>query len=163
MKHHKKERKQHLEQLFDDWEIEHFSPQEIVRLTNPQWTDDLEMSEYYYPPTKMQKNIKDTILLADRIRGEWGAPVKCISGFRTYLYNAMIDGAESSMHMFFRALDLQPVEVSAYDDFENVCENVVEEYRKENICGFGRYRRSKFVHIDCGHYSKQRSWIQKKN
>jgi uncharacterized protein YcbK (DUF882 family) len=115
------------------------------------------------PPTELQSNIKNTILLADNIREELDEPVRCLSGYRPPLYNDCIGGAESSMHMFFRALDLQPVDLKLYEEFEDICESIINTYRDNSIAGFGRYRQDRFVHIDTNHYHRQRTWLQSKS
>lgn len=157
---YRKERKQELEHHLQQWDISHFSAEELVK-TPSDW-DGPDLS---YPPTKIVPNIKETIILADEIREEWGSPVIVYSGFRPYLYNLRIEGAESSQHQFFHALDLAPSEdgEEAYREFEDLCKEKVEEKRNDgDLVGFGRYRPESggFVHLDCqGKRGGQASWI----
>lgn len=142
----KSERMEKIENLFDEWGIRHFNPNETFKLSNPKWVDEIGADEIFPPPKMMQENIEDTIKIADRVRSEWGGPVICISGFRPHLYNVIIGGAESSMHIPYRALDLQPAN-GKYDKFTNHVEKIVKDEReKGKIVGMGKYRT--FVHID---------------
>lgn len=148
----KTERQNNLKELFNNWGIEHFAPFETYQLNNPNWPSD----SVYPPPTRIHKNIEDTIKLADKIREKWASPVRCVSGFRPYLYNELINGSESSMHMDYHALDLQPIN-SAYQKFREHVEQIVKQEReKGSIIGFGKY--DTFIHIDTGHYSYNRNW-----
>jgi uncharacterized protein YcbK (DUF882 family) len=152
----KEKRSNHISKCFEQWDVEHFNPKETYRLDNPAWVDKVGADEIFPPPTMLHQNIKHTIQLADDIRSSWGGAVICVSGFRPYLYNSMIGGAESSMHQFYRALDLQPANAQ-YEAFNEHVQDRVERKRNQGkVIGLGLY--STFAHIDTGHYEYNRDW-----
>jgi len=149
----RKRRTANLKRLFfDDWNIEHFAPVETYRLNNQGWVDT-GLDSVFPPPERLHKNMEETIKLADRIREEWGSPVRCLSGYRPPLYNARIDGSDDSQHIYYRALDLQPLN-SNYERFKECASEVMASYSHPN--GFGTY--DTFVHVDTGYYDHNRRW-----
>lgn len=149
----KQERLENLESLFDDWGIDHFAPSETIELTHPDWPFD----SLYPPPVRMQENIRKTIILADKIRKDFGHPIFCISGYRPAPYNELIDGSSDSQHLEYYALDLKPADSSKFTSFRNTVQKKVEEARSYgNIVGRGFY--DTFIHIDTGFYDYQRNW-----
>ena len=57
-----------------------------------------------------QNHLKRLCLTAlEPIRALWGAPVLCVSGYRSPQRNARIGGATQSQYMFGRAADIVPV------------------------------------------------------
>lgn len=159
----KKRRLYHLQSLLDDWGIQYFRAEELCRLTSRDWPE--AWRGLYPPPTGMAGRIRHTIEMADEIRKRWGSPVLCISGFRPTTYNDALrsdksdhQGSEDSQHLYFRALDIKPVD-GGMSDFYDVVEAVAVETFKDGIhTGRGYYRT--FCHVDAGRYSAdyRRTW-----
>ena len=60
--------------------------------------------------TEAQNHLRRLCLTAlQPIRDLWGAPVDCVSGYRSPQRNARIGGATQSQHMLGRAADITPV------------------------------------------------------
>lgn len=60
-----------------------------------------------------QANLARLATLAlEPIRALWGAPVECVSGYRSPQRNARIGGATQSQHMFGRAADITPADIN---------------------------------------------------
>src|SRR5690625_43179 len=89
-----------LQKLLDSEGVRYFRAQELT--LQRQWGTHAE------PPADYLPRILPTVLLADEIRDELGAPIRVSSGYRTPDYNRFVGGAPVSEHMAFRALDLQP-------------------------------------------------------
>jgi len=151
MKDRIEKRIKRIRRLLDHWGIAHFDAEEVVRHHDDAW----DGPDLYPPPKRLATNLEYTIKLADRIREEWGGPVRVLSGYRCPRYNDLIDGAEDSQHMYARALDIRPVDGRIETFTELVGEQVSEE-RGERSVGYGQY--SSFIHIDTGHYDHQRNW-----
>ena len=152
----KSARIENLKSFFDEWDINHFGPKETCQLSHPDWPFD----RLFPPPERMHENLRKTIILADEIRSDLGAPIKCISGYRPNAYNELIKGSPSSQHLSFYALDLKPIYHSQFNEFVQVAEKKVEESRSfGNIVGRGLY--DTFIHIDTQFYSHQRNWDQR--
>lgn len=151
--------------VLDGAGVEHFEADELYRHHDENWPWD----ELYPPPSGMASNVEQTARVADRIREQWGGPVRVVSGYRTPVYNDLIRnndsghiGAEDSQHMYFRALDLQPVEPESddYSTWVAHCREAVEsERRRGRVVGFGTYPT--FVHIDVGGRDEQAEWSQR--
>lgn len=145
-------RMQHLAALMEGHGIEHFRPEELVRHRADEWP----WRSIYPPPVRMLENILPTLEIADRLREEWGGPVRVVSGYRCPPYNDLVvEGAADSQHLYFRALDLQPTD-GRYGTWIGHCERIVSELRSEGQVGLGRYPT--FCHIDTGHYQESRDW-----
>lgn len=149
----RKRRLYHLQSLFDDWGIQHFRARELCGLYSEVWP----WGDIYPPPTGMQPNIRQTILMADEIRARWGGPVLGVSGFRPTVYNDLLrtadndhQGSEDSQHLYFRALDLRPVHGPMRDFYDVVEQTALEWHRKGIHVGYGFY--DTFCHVDTGRY-----------
>jgi len=159
----KKERLQNLQTLFDEWDIQHFAAREVCGLYSSVWPD--AWGDIYPPPTGMAGNIEHAIKMADEIRTRWGGPVTCVSGFRPTVYNDLLrdadndhQGSEDSQHLYFRALDIKPVDGEMADFYDVVEAVAVETFERGIHTGRGFY--STFCHIDAGRYSTdyRRTW-----
>lgn len=127
---------------FENWGIDHFSPEEIITLRNPRWDKSRQMM----PPPEMRDNIKNTIMLADALRKAWGDPIIVWSGYRPPEYNKLVGGAPRSQHKVFKALDLHPAN-GKVKEFQKVADALVRGARVAGMnVGFGKY--DKFIHID---------------
>lgn len=155
----KKERMSLLRDRFDKCDILHFSPEEVVKHNSEKWPFD----RIFPPPTRLSDNIIRTVQIADEIRDAWGGPVIVYSGYRAPAYNELISGAENSQHMFFRALDIAPANGNI-GEFFDLCDEIVSDFRSSGwFVGYGKYYKSKFVHIDTSDvngkpYGYQRNW-----
>ena len=130
--------------------IKHFRASEIVHVGKG------------FPTEAQWPNILGALRLADKIRAAYGSAVRVVSGYRSPEYNAKVGGAKRSMHMEFRALDLQPVD-GLISDFTRICDKLVHEERKSGVnVGFGMY--DTFCHIDTGAGSgRNRTWDERRN
>lgn len=60
-----------------------------------------------------QNHLRRLVAVAlEPIRDLWGAPVLCVSGYRSPQHNARVGGAKQSQHMFGRAADITPVGIN---------------------------------------------------
>jgi len=142
-----------LQRLLDDAGVVHFTAHEFCGLYRDEWPGP----NIYPPPKRMLSNIVPTAVIADRLREEWGGPVKCDSGYRPPYYNwEIVGGSSDSQHMYFRALDLRPANAE-YGRWWAHCKMVVRRLREQGqIIGFGLY--DTFCHIDTGYYDYNRDW-----
>lgn len=147
-----------LQALITASEIKNFSASEVCRL-NPANLRDGE-PRISVPPESLWAGMIPTLRLAEYIREGWkediamrgGDPTTCglrvVSGYRPRWYNTRINGAPSSQHMAFKALDLSPVN-GEIGHFMRVAQYAVSSLRESmRRVGFGRY--DTFVHIDTG-------------
>ena len=147
-----------LQALITASEIKNFSASEVCRL-NPANLRDGE-PRISVPPESLWAGMIPTLRLAEYIREGWkediamrgGDPTTCglrvVSGYRPRWYNTRINGAPSSQHMAFKALDLSPIN-GEIGHFMRVAQYAVSSLRESmRRVGFGRY--DTFVHIDTG-------------
>lgn len=115
-----------------------------------------------FPTESMWPNVLGALRLADKIREAWGSPIRVVSGYRSPEYNAQIGGAKQSMHMEFRALDIQPVK-GEMSKFVETCAKLVHDERQSGVnVGFGMY--DTFCHIDTGAGTgRNRTWDERRN
>jgi uncharacterized protein YcbK (DUF882 family) len=130
--------------------IKHFRASEVVHVGKGQ------------PTEAMWPNILGALRIADDIRAAWGKPVRVVSGYRSREYNTRVGGSEKSMHMEFRALDLQPVN-GEIKPFQTLVARIVSEHRQKGAnVGFGMY--DTFVHIDTGAPTgRNRTWDERRD
>ena len=147
-----------LQALVTASQIKNFSASEVCRL-NPA---NLRPGEprTSVPPESLWPGMIPTLRLAEYIRDAWkddivmrgGDHTTCglrvVSGYRPRWYNTRINGAPSSQHMAFKALDLSPVN-GELGHFMRVAQFAVSSLRESmRRVGFGRY--DTFIHIDTG-------------
>lgn len=137
-----------LDQLLKSAGIKHFKASEVV------------LPGRGFPTEKQWPNIVGALKVADDLRERWGSAIKVVSGYRSPEYNAKVGGSKQSMHMEFKALDLQPAN-GKITEFQKLAEEVVAEWRKKGVnVGFGTY--DTFVHIDAGaNTGKNRTWDER--
>jgi len=130
----------HLQDKLDKWGIEYFRAEELCRF--PRW------GEVSAPPIKLQRNIRPTVEFADELRRQFGAAIRCINGYRNYLYNREVGGAPQSEHLSFRAMDIQPLEYTqpAMERLRALAVELAEEC--EGDVRILQY--DKFIHVDFG-------------
>jgi hypothetical protein len=125
-----------LDELINSSGIKHFKASEVL------------LPGRGFPSEKQWPNIIGALRLADDLRERWGSAVKVVSGYRSPEYNAKVGGSKKSMHMEFRALDLQPAN-GKIEAFQKLTEEVIAEHRKRGTnVGFGLY--DSFIHVDTG-------------
>ncbi len=138
--------------------IDHFSAREVLTMRRLGVTVDA-------PPRAWWPRMIPTLLLAERIRSKCGHPLIVGNGYRPNPYNKQVGGARNSMHLHFRALDLDlPDGHKSREDQERLYRAAGELYltlgRDWKIgLGLYRYHRGTRVHIDTGY--RRRSWSRK--
>lgn len=96
------------------------------------------------PPKQLWKNIRPTLLAADRLCDKLGEPVRnIVSAYRSPQYNARCPGARSnSFHVRNMALDLQ------FRSSSRQVALAARELREKGVFSGGVGRYSSFTHID---------------
>ena len=130
-----------LQVFLDEHKIRHFKAPEIVRARR--WNKLLS------PHKDLWGNIVPALTIADCAREALGAPVRCASGYRDERYNTLIGGAPSSEHLYFKALDLQPVDPTLMDRFREIMIALVEYARSQGVDA-RLIHYDTFVHVDVG-------------
>lgn len=105
------------------------------------------------PPRHLWKNIGNTAKMLDEIRKRLNAPVYILSVYRSLAYNTAIDGASSSRHMEFDAIDWHSTAGSVHD-WLAVSQEVRDSDSTASAAFNGwmkAYTDSNFVHIDTRH------------
>ena len=97
-----------------------------------------------YPPRTLWTNIAKTAQVLDHLRDRLGKPIAITNAYRAPAYNSCIDGAKSSQHMSFTALDFQVSGMAAPE----VAQSLRWLRDKEGFFmgGIGRY--NSFTHVD---------------
>lgn len=148
-----------LQVQLDKWGVDHFGAHELVQLDNPHWRGPREP----VPPEKLWPHIRDTVQLADEIRERWGDPIIVSSGWRPLAYNRLIGSQDTSAHIPFRALDLQPVGRFSLAEYFPTVVDVIDDAHDSGLhVGLGLYYdgHGRFVHVDTGHASYNRDWAR---
>ena len=130
-----------LQAFLDDHKIRYFEAHEIVRARR--WNKLLS------PDRDLWGNVIPALTIADCAREALGAPVRCASGYRDERYNGVVGGSETSEHLFFKALDLQPVDPSLMDRFREIMIALVEYARLQGVDA-RLIHYGTFVHVDVG-------------
>lgn len=111
---------------------------------------------YAVPPRSYWPRMIATMQLVQRIRDDWGKPIKVYNGYRPADYNAAVGGKSGSRHQWNEAVDLLPE--GDRDDFAFlVATYYVREGAEQNM-GFGVYGkpgRLTGVHVDT---HRKRRW-----
>ena len=91
---------------------------------------------------------RDFVALLETLRDKWGRPLILTSALRCPFWNAHIGGAEKSMHMRGKAVDIKVADLNEARALHALAESL----------GFGGVEISKaklFVHVDTG---PKRQW-----
>jgi len=80
--------------------------------------------------------------LLEKLRVQYGNPLKVNSGYRSPQHNKKIGGAKNSMHLRF-ATDIAPTGEVTMEKLDSIA-GLAEE---NGFSGIGRY--DSFVHLDC--------------
>lgn len=111
--------------------------------------------------TVAQERLVQLVLtVLEPLRALWGAPVLCVSGYRSPEHNARVGGAQASQHMLGRAADIVPADLpwvamraghgtdaqaARLDKFTSLIEHHMSR-ELEAIGGIGRYLG--WTHVD---------------
>jgi len=100
------------------------------------------------PPEDLWPKILPAIILLDKFRERIGVPITITSAYRSPAYNKSIDGALSSYHTKFQAIDFRANGVKASN-----CVQELIEMRQAKLFkgGIGRY--ASFTHVDTRGYN----------
>lgn len=96
------------------------------------------------PPAELLGNLERLCMQLEALRDELGKPIIVISGYRSPNFNASIDGAKRSQHMFATASDIKVKGVSPRKVHSTILK-LISEGRMEQG-GLGLYET--FVHYD---------------
>jgi len=142
-KHLEKELPQ-VEETFEEW----FSKQNIRNFTAKEFRNYFNIHRRGVrnsePPRELWPNILPALRVVDKLRDYLGTACTITSSYRSPAYNGAISGAASkSLHMQFRALDIQFKNVSPAKVFQ-----VLHSWRRDGSIkgGLGKYKT--FTHID---------------
>lgn len=69
------------------------------------------------PTPEIVSHLNELGVLLDKIRSNWGSPIRVTSGYRCPELNKKVGGAKNSAHLYGYAADLQPLRVSDFDAF----------------------------------------------
>lgn len=100
------------------------------------------------PPRALWPNMVPALQLFQQLRDEIGAPLKIGNGYRPPDYNAAVGGAPNSAHIYFAALDLDPLS----EDRAAVALLSAQRYREGGNMGLGIYgaENPSRTHVDFG-------------
>ena len=98
-------------------------------------------------PEDLLGNIRLLCMCLERIRKEYGKPIKVISGYRTLEYNRKIDSKDTSKHVQALAADIviddeHPTQIALK------IEELIGSGELPSGCGIGTYQ-GRFTHFDC--------------
>jgi uncharacterized protein YcbK (DUF882 family) len=121
-----------LQQFLDENGIVFFSARELVKGLN---------NDNKVPSESIWGNALPTLRLLDKARQALGK-IRINSGYRCPEYNQKVGGASASMHLFFKACDIKPLDCSL-DELQNfLLSNIPSD-------SWGLKRYKNFIHIDC--------------
>jgi len=108
-------------------------------------TKNFDWKEFYCPEEK-ELRVSDLTLfhigLLQKLREQFGNPLKVNSGYRSREHNRRVGGAKRSMHLEF-ATDIAPTKNNTMDVLDEIA-GLAEDL---GFSGIGRYKT--FVHLDC--------------
>ena len=130
---------QRLARLMGSAGIEHFSPSEVLTLGAAHASNGLNT----LPPLSIVQQIMPTLVIVDQLREHLQSPVTILSGYRSAAYNKAVGGSRGSMHMQFRALDIQAKHHTAARVW-----SILRRWRSEGLWKGGLGKYATFVHID---------------
>ena len=109
--------------------------------------DGVKVLKVVEPPKELWPPIQRSMDALEALRGELGGhPITITSGYRTPEYNAYIDGAKKSQHMYGTATDIKVKNISPSQVYE-----VANRLYKDG--GVSKY--DSFTHVDVrGHHSR---------
>ena len=119
--------------------VQHFTAAEVLTLGASHASNGLNT----LPPMSIVHQIMPTLVIVDQLREHLKSPVTILSGYRSAAYNKAVGGSRGSMHMQFRALDIQAKQHTA----ENVW-SILRRWRSEGLWKGGLGKYATFVHID---------------
>jgi len=96
------------------------------------------------PTGELRQNVEKLAKNLQVLRDSIGKPITIISGYRSPAYNAKIDGAKQSQHMFARAGDIKVAGMTPVQVYEAILKLIKEGKIEDG--GLGLY--TTFVHYD---------------
>lgn len=103
---------------------------------------------------------QELIDLADKVRANWGGPLRVNSGCRCKEHNKAVGGVPSSNHITGEAVDLYPMN-GKVDALWRFIRNMALDGELQNLAGLGRY--DTFVHVDIApRIGRLREWDERK-
>jgi len=134
-----------LEKLFNDFQIKHFTVDEI--LTASETRDYLETEI----PDNIITNIIPTIRVLDELREWYDRPIYLNCTYRDSAHNKKVKGEKNSLHLFFNAIDFRVNDTTKLKDIYNhlVYWDSIRHFNflpKTGSMGIGLY--DSFIHID---------------
>lgn len=110
------------------------------------------------PSPEVISHLEELGVLLDRIRSNWGSPIRVTSGYRCPELNKKVGGVKNSAHLYGYAADIQPLHPS---DFGAFCESVKRSVRGipfDQVIIEQNSRGSRWVHLSImGVQGKQRN------
>lgn len=106
-------------------------------------------SRHELPDRGDWENVIPALHLADAIRAALGAPIRVVSGYRTADYNRAVGGSPFSEHMYFRAVDIQPVDAARFEEMITLAHCAVDVARSLGL-NVALLIYDRFIHIDTG-------------
>ena len=133
--------------LFDN-DIQHFGARELLHPGGAHFSPTRQgYGLNRLPPKRIWHDMLPTLKVLEKLRTEFGKPLKINSGYRAPAYNRAVGGASRSQHVRFRAFDVAPVSGGA-SEVKRLYE-LARKLRDEEeffVGGIGKY--AAWVHID---------------
>ena len=129
-------------------EVMHFDAGEILYPGAAHFAGRVKNST---PPAALLGNLVAVAKIADRLREVFGRPLVVLSAYRSASYNRAVGGAQFSMHLDGRALDLSPIRPAFIAELHCIADELWQI--DADFGGLGLY--SWGVHLDTG---RRRRW-----
>lgn len=85
------------------------------------------------------------IRLLDRLREDWGHPIRISSGYRVPRLNEAVGGSRTSQHMYGKAADIQPID-RPFDEFAKFVRGWIGNRDFDQLI-FESSKTSRWIHI----------------
>lgn len=129
-----------LQMALDRSGVRYFSAREFLRLRRTHEIADL--------PDEYADSAVRVLLVADKVREAYGAPVRIGNGYRPPGYNRAVGGAPNSAHLRGAAVDLDPLD-GRRAEFQRLAARLWLE-DEDATAGLGVYSGGR-VHLDVPH------------
>jgi hypothetical protein len=121
--------------------VKYFKATELLRIRWPAIAKRVGIDTPYFDASPLElQRLVEVAQLADVLRERFGGPITVLNGLRPEAYNAAVNGAARSQHIFGRALDLTA------RDMPRLRSVALAMYRAREIGGLGLYKGN--IHID---------------
>lgn len=119
--------------------VQHFTAAEVLTLGASHACNGLNT----LPPLSIVHQIMPTLVVVDSLRKHLKSPVTILSGYRSAAYNKAVGGVKASMHLQFRALDIQ-----APNHTPELIWSILRRWRGDGLWTGGLGKYATFIHID---------------